>query len=90
MIAYENGLFYDGKYYFSDRKPTKQFPLYSGDEGTEEKPFQIKSKEDMNKLTEDVNFGTDYNDMWFALASDLDYGGGTAHHRAGSFAYRSI
>lgn len=77
VIAYENGLFYDGKYYFSDRKPTKQFPLYSGDEGTEEKPFQIKSKEDMNKLTEDVNFGTDYNDMWFALASDLDYGGGT-------------
>ncbi|MBR4729626.1 MAG: leucine-rich repeat protein [Prevotella sp.] len=77
IVAYENGLYYDGKYYASDVKPTQQFPIYSGDDGSEANPFQIKMKEDLNKLAQDIASGTLYDNMKFVLTADLDYGGGT-------------
>ena len=56
---------------------TQQFPLYSGDEGTEAKPYQIKSTDDFDKLVADVNSGTTYEGMYFALTQSLDYNGKT-------------
>lgn len=52
---------------------TTQFPIYQGDEGTEAKPYLIKTIDDLNKLSADVNSGTNYEDAYFKLESDLDY-----------------
>ena len=54
-------------------QPTVQFPIYSGDEGTESKPYQIKTIDDLNKLAEDVNSGTEYANTFFLLANDISY-----------------
>ena len=49
---------------------TMQFPIYSGDEGTSGKPYQIKTIDDLNKLAADVNSGTNYLDKYFKLMTD--------------------
>jgi hypothetical protein len=50
-----------------------QFPIYTGDEGTLTKPYQIKTTDDLNKLAADVNSGTTYNGKYFKLANDIAY-----------------
>ena len=52
---------------------TVQFPIYSGDEGTSGKPYQIKTIDDLNKLAADVNSGTNYEGKYFKLMNDLDF-----------------
>ena len=52
---------------------TKQFPLYSGDEGTAAKPYQIKTVEDLIKLSDDVNSGTTYSDEYFKVMNNIDF-----------------
>ena len=52
---------------------TVQFPIYSGDEGTSGKPYQIKTIDDLNKLAADVNSGTNYEGKYFRLENDLDF-----------------
>jgi hypothetical protein len=52
---------------------TMQFPIYTGDEGTSENPYQIKTTDDLNKLAADVNSGTTYADTYFKMTADLDY-----------------
>lgn len=52
---------------------TTQFPIYQGDEGTEAKPYLIKTIDDLNKLAADVNSGTNYEGKYFRLENDLDY-----------------
>ena len=52
---------------------TVQFPIYSGDEGTPGKPYQIKTIDDLNKLAADVNSGTNYEGKYFKLMNDLDF-----------------
>ena len=52
---------------------TVQFPIYSGDEGTESKPYQVKTIADLNKLAQDVNSGTNYSGKYFKLMTDLDF-----------------
>ena len=52
---------------------TKQFPIYEDDEGTEAKPYQIKTAADLVKLSEDVNSGTDYRYEYFKLMNDIDF-----------------
>ena len=52
---------------------TVQFPIYSGDEGTPGKPYQIKTIDDLNKLAADVNSGTNYEGKYFRLENDLDF-----------------
>lgn len=54
---------------------TAQFPIYQGDEGTEAKPYLIKTIDDLNKLSADVNSGTNYSGKYFRLENDLDYSG---------------
>lgn len=46
---------------------TVQFPIYEGDEGTEAKPYQIKTAADLVKLSEDVKSGTTYDGVYFKL-----------------------
>ena len=52
---------------------TTQFPLYSGDEGTQSKPYQIKSSSDLIKLAADVNSGTKYEGKYFVLTKDISF-----------------
>ena len=52
---------------------TVQFPIYSGDEGTPGKPYQIKTIDDLNKLAADVNSGTNYEGKYFRLENDIDF-----------------
>ena len=52
---------------------TVQFPIYSGDEGTEAKPYQIKTAADLVKLSDDVNSGTSYRNKYFKLMNDIDF-----------------
>lgn len=52
---------------------TKQFPLYSGDEGTAAKPYQIKTVEDLIKLSDDVNSGTTYSGEYFKVMNNIDF-----------------
>ena len=52
---------------------TVQFPIYADDEGTEAKPYQIKTAADLVKLSEDVNSGTDYRSKYFKLMNDIDF-----------------
>jgi len=75
VTAYADGLYYDGLYYHSQR-PATFFPIYEGDEGTEEKPFRMKSKADWQKLVDDVLFTVTFKDKFFALDADIDFGGG--------------
>ena len=56
--------------------PTAKFPLY-GEAGTAESPYLIKTIDDLNTLSADVNRGIDYHGMYFKLESDLDYSGET-------------
>ena len=56
---------------------TTQFPIYQGDEGTEAKPYLIKTIDDLNKLAADVNSGNGYEGIYFKLENDLDYSGVT-------------
>lgn len=58
--------------------PTVQFPIYTDDEGTELKPYQIKSIDDLNKLAADVNSGTGYGNKYFKLVNDLTFSYTTA------------
>lgn len=55
--------------------PTAQFPTTSGGAGTAESPYLIKTIDDLNTLSADVNRGVDYHGMYFKLESDLDYSG---------------
>ena len=57
--------------------PTAQFPTTSGGAGTAESPYLIKTIDDLNKLSADVNRGIDYHGIYFKLESDLDYSGVT-------------
>ena len=41
--------------------------------GTQENPYQIKSKEDLNTLATNVNNGTGYSGTYFLLTTDLTY-----------------
>ena len=52
---------------------TMQFPIYTGDEGTSEKPYQIKTTDDLNKLAADVNSGTTYANTYFKMTADIAY-----------------
>ena len=52
---------------------TKQFPLYSGDEGTAAKPYQIKTVEDLIKFSDDVNSGTTYSGEYFKVMNNIDF-----------------
>ena len=45
---------------------TVQFPIYEGDEGTEAKPYQIKTAADLVNLSDDVNSGTDYRSKYLS------------------------
>ena len=49
------------------------FPIYEGDEGTEAKPYQIKSATDLDYLAEDVNSGTTYEDCYFKVTAPITY-----------------
>lgn len=49
------------------------FPIYEGDEGTEAKPYQIKSATDLNKLAEDVNNGNSYEGYYFKVTAPITY-----------------
>ena len=49
------------------------FPIYEGDEGTEAKPYQIKSATDLDYLAEDVNNGTTYEDCYFKVTAPITY-----------------
>ena len=80
MIVYENGLLYGGKYYYYDKSTGELFPLYDGDEGTELKPYQIKTTDDLRKLSRTVDYDTDYDGKFFVLTADLDFGGGEVHN----------
>ena len=57
---------------------TVQFPIYSGDEGTEAKPYQIKSTADLIKLAADVNSGTSYEDKYFILTQSITFSNSTS------------
>ena len=52
---------------------TVQFPIYSGDKGTEAEPYQIKTAADLVKLSDDVNSGTSYRNKYFKLMDDIDF-----------------
>ena len=52
---------------------TVQFPIYTGDEGTEAKPYKIKTTDDLDKLAADVNSGTSYEGKYFVLGDDITY-----------------
>ena len=52
---------------------TVQFPIYSGDEGTEAKPYQIKTTNDLIKFSDDVNSGTTYEGKYFKLMDNIDF-----------------
>ena len=57
--------------------PTTQFPTTSGGAGTAESPYLIKTIDDLNTLSADVNSGTNYSGKYFRLESDLNYSGVT-------------
>ena len=80
LTVYANGIYYAGKYYYYDKSAGDVFPLYEGDEGTEARPYQIKTVEDMRLLASSTDYDTDYNGKYFTLTADLDFGGGTAHN----------
>jgi len=84
ITAYENAILYQGKYYYSTRPPLGHFPLYAGDKGTEEKPFLIKTKEDMSLFTYDVTAGCSFQNMHLSLDADLNFGGGNATNFKGA------
>ena len=52
---------------------TVQFPIYEGDDGTEAKPYQIKTAADLVKLSEDVKSGTIYDGVYFKLMNDINF-----------------
>ena len=64
---------------------TTQFPIYQGDEGTEAKPYLIKTIDDLNKLSADVNGGNKYEGIYFKLESDLDYSDVTVDEGGSNF-----
>jgi len=77
LTVYKNGIFYNGKYYYYDKALGEFFPLYAGDEGTEARPYQIKTIDDLRTLARAVDYDTDFADKYFVLTADLDFGGGT-------------
>lgn len=50
------------------------FPLYAGDQGTPDAPYQIKTTDDLDLLAKLTNAGTDFNGKYFLLTDNLDYG----------------
>ena len=84
ITAYEHALLYQGKYYYTTRPPLGHFPLYAGDMGTEEKPFLIKTTEDMSLFTYDVTAGCSFQNMHLSLDADLNFGGGNATNLKGA------
>ena len=52
---------------------TVQFPIYEGDDGTEAKPYQIKTAADLVKLSDDVKSGTTYDGVYFKLMNDINF-----------------
>lgn len=77
LTVYKNGIYYNGKYYYYDKKLGEFFPLYEGDEGTEARPYQIKTEDDLRTLAKAVDYDTNFADCHFVLTADLDFGGGT-------------
>ena len=75
LTVYENGIFYNGKYYYYDKTLGEFFPLYAGDEGTEGKPYQIKTTDDLRMLARAVDYDTNFAGKCFVLTADLDFGG---------------
>lgn len=65
--------------------PTAQFPTTSGGAGTAESPYLIKTIDDLNTLSADVNRGVDYHGMYFKLESDLDYSDVTVDEGGSNF-----
>ncbi len=64
ITAYENGLYYNGKYYY--------FSLWGGS-GTEADPYVIYNTAGMDKLANDVNGGNYYQYTYFVLGNDIVY-----------------
>ena len=52
---------------------TVQFPIYEGDEGTEAKPYQIKTAEDLVTLATNVNSGTTYEGVYFKVMNNINF-----------------
>lgn len=73
LVAYENGLAFDGIYYYDESVNTSAFPIYAGDQGTMSAPFQIKTPQDLMTLAEEVNSGRNFEFVYFILANDLDF-----------------
>jgi len=73
LLAYENGLFFDGIFYYDASVKSSAFPIYAGDEGTSTAPFQIKTPQDLMALAEEVNAGRDFEFRYFLLANDIDF-----------------
>ena len=48
---------------------------YFEEKGTEEDPYQIESREDLEALRDSVNGGNTYKDNYFEITSDIDLGG---------------
>lgn len=46
---------------------------FSGGDGSQGNPYQIKTVDDLNKLAQDVNSGTEYANTFFLLANDIAY-----------------
>ena len=73
LLAYENGLLFEGTYYYDETVKASAFPIYAGDEGTGSAPFQIKTPQDLMALAEEVNGGRDFEFTYFLLANDIDF-----------------
>lgn len=67
------------------QNPTAQFPTTSGGAGTAESPYLIKTIDDLNTLSADVNRGVDYHGRYFKLESDLDYSDVTVDEGGSNF-----
>ena len=46
---------------------------FSGGDGSQDNPYQIKTTADLDKLAQDVNSGTEYANTFFLLANDIAY-----------------
>ena len=65
ITPYTRGLEYKGRFYCK--------PLWKGN-GTENDPYIITSTEGLDKLASDVNSGNRYNNTYFELGADIEYG----------------
>ncbi len=52
---------------------TVSFPTESGGTGTVDDPYKITTADDLNKLADDVNSGTEYSGKYFQLKNDISF-----------------